>query len=248
MLSFKPTFSLSCFTFIKRLFSSSSLYAIRVVSAAYLKLLIFLLAILIPACASSSPAFLRMYSEYKLNKQGDNIQPWHTPFPIWNQSVVPCPFLTIASWPAYRFPKRQVRWSGIQNFPQFIVIHTVKGLGIVNKAETFSLSFYTDACFFMRVGLVPTSLFFPYLYISSTWHSIWNIVCDQPMFSEWTILSDLESLCYVTTIGSCLQDNSPDNEFGYVWVKYDRIWLIIPFKSKNELGMNRSFLCVLECQ
>ena len=32
-----------------------------------------------------------MYSAYKLNKQGDNIQPWHTPFPIWNQSVVPCP-------------------------------------------------------------------------------------------------------------------------------------------------------------
>ena len=30
-----------------------------------------------------------MYSAYKLNKQGDNIQPWHTLFPIWNQSVVP---------------------------------------------------------------------------------------------------------------------------------------------------------------
>ena len=60
MLSFKPTFSLSSFTFIKRLFSFS-LSAIRVVSSAYLRLLIFLLAVLIPACASSSPAFL-MYS------------------------------------------------------------------------------------------------------------------------------------------------------------------------------------------
>ena len=49
MLSFKPTFSLSSFTFIKRLFSSSSLSAVRVVSSAYLRLLIFLLAILIPA-------------------------------------------------------------------------------------------------------------------------------------------------------------------------------------------------------
>ena len=37
MLSFKPTFSLSSFTFIKRLFSSSSLSAIRVVSSAYLR-------------------------------------------------------------------------------------------------------------------------------------------------------------------------------------------------------------------
>ena len=77
----KPTFSLSSFTFIKRLFSSSSLSAIRVVSSAYLRLLIFLLAILIPACAYSSPAFLMMYSGYNLNKQGDNIQPWCTPFP-----------------------------------------------------------------------------------------------------------------------------------------------------------------------
>ena len=112
MLSFKPTFSLSSFIFIKRLFSSS-LFAIRMVSSAYLTLLIFLLAILIPVCASSSPVFLMMYSAYKLNKQGDKIQPWHTPFPIWNQSVVPCPVLTVASWPEYRFLNRQVRWSGI---------------------------------------------------------------------------------------------------------------------------------------
>ena len=79
-----------------------------------------------------------MYSAYKLNKQGDNIQPWRTPFPIWNQSVVPCPILTVASWPAYRFLKRQVRWSGMPisfRVFQFIVIHTVKGFGIVNKAE-----------------------------------------------------------------------------------------------------------------
>ena len=75
MLSFKPTFSHSSFSFIKRLFSSSSLSAIKMVSSAYLRLLIFLLAILIPACASSSPAFLMMHSAYKLNKQGDNIQP-----------------------------------------------------------------------------------------------------------------------------------------------------------------------------
>ena len=93
MLSFKPVFSLSSFTFIKRLFSSSSLAAIRMVSSAYLRLLIFLPAILIPACASSSPAFYMMYSAYKINKQGDNIQPWRTPFCIWNQSVVPCPVL-----------------------------------------------------------------------------------------------------------------------------------------------------------
>ena len=186
MLSFKSSFSLSSFTFIKRLLSSSSLSAMRVVSSAYLRLLIFLpaiflggsegksvclqcgrprfhpwvgkipwrrkwqptpvllpgkfhgwknligyspwghkesdmtewiyfhfLAIFIPACASSSPAFHMMYSAYKLNKQGDNTQPWHTPFPIWNQSVVPCPVLTVSSLPANRFLRRQGRLSGI---------------------------------------------------------------------------------------------------------------------------------------
>ena len=65
VLSFNPTFSLSFFIFIRRLFSSSSLSAIRVVSSAYLMLLIFFfrqswfqLVLL--------PAFLLMYSAYKL--------------------------------------------------------------------------------------------------------------------------------------------------------------------------------------
>ena len=64
-LSFKPTFSLSTFTFIKKLFSSSLLPAIRVVSSVYLRLLIFLPAILIPACASSSLAQRRIRDYYK---------------------------------------------------------------------------------------------------------------------------------------------------------------------------------------
>ena len=113
MLSFKPAFSLSSFTFIQRLFSSSLLSAISVVLSAYLRLLIFLLAILTPDYASSSPTFHMMYSAYKLNKQDDNIQPWHTLFLIWNQSDFPCPLLTVVSWPEHRFLRRQVRWSGI---------------------------------------------------------------------------------------------------------------------------------------
>jgi len=147
MLSCKPTFSLSSFTFIKRLFSFSSLSAIMVVSSAYLLLLLLLShfsrvwLFVTPWIAAYqapppmgfsrqeywsgvplpspvhiwgySPAFLMMYSACKLNKQGDNIQPWCIPFPIWNQSVVPCPLLMVASWPAYRFLKRQVRWSGM---------------------------------------------------------------------------------------------------------------------------------------
>ena len=69
--SLKPALSLSSFTLIKRLFSSS-LSAIGVVSSLYLMLLMFLPPILIPDCNSSSPAFLMMCSACWLNKQGDS--------------------------------------------------------------------------------------------------------------------------------------------------------------------------------
>ena len=62
-LSFQPAFSFSSFTILS---------AVRVVSSAYLRL-IFLPAILIPACDSSSLAFHVMYSAQKFNQQGDNL-------------------------------------------------------------------------------------------------------------------------------------------------------------------------------
>ena len=124
---FKPTFSFSFFTFIKRLFSSSLLSDVRVVSSAYLRLLIFLPAILIPTCALSSPVFPMMYSAYKLNKQGENIQPWLTPFPIWNPvrcstSSSNCCFL-----PCIQVSQEagHVVWYThlFKDFPHFVVIH-----------------------------------------------------------------------------------------------------------------------------
>ena len=146
-LSFKPMFSLSSFTFIKRLFSSSSISTIRMVSSAYLRLLTFPPAILIPACASSSPGFHMMHSAYKSNKQGDNMQFWHILFPIWNQSMSSsnCSFLTCIQ---ISQEAGQVVWYSnlFQNFPQLIVIHTVKGFGIVNKAEVDI--FLELSCFF----------------------------------------------------------------------------------------------------
>ena len=90
MLTFKPAFSLSSFTFIKRLFSSSLLSPIRVVSFVYLMLLKLLPAILIPACSSGSPAFHMMCFAYKLNKQGDNIQLWCTHFIDITYSQLSC--------------------------------------------------------------------------------------------------------------------------------------------------------------
>ena len=139
MLSYKPTFSFSSSAFIKRLFSSSSLSAIRVVSSAYLRLLIFLLAILIPAYSSSSSEFHMMYSEYKLNKQVDNIYPWCTPFPNLETSScsMPSPICCFLTCIQISPEAGQVVWDShhFKNSPQFIMIHRVKGFGIVNKAE-----------------------------------------------------------------------------------------------------------------
>ena len=91
MLSFKPSFSLSSFTFIKRLFSSSLLSVIRVISSAYMKLLI------------RSLALCMMYTA--LTYYFLNLEPVHGSMSG----------LTVVSWPAYRLLRRQVRWSGIRN-------------------------------------------------------------------------------------------------------------------------------------
>ena len=118
-------------------------------SSVYLRLLIFLPAVLILAWVSLSLTFCMMYSAFKLNRQGDNIQPWCTPFPLLSYFIIPCPVLTVASWPAYRFLRRQVRWSGITislRIFQFVMIHTVKGFSIVDEAELDV--FLEFSCFF----------------------------------------------------------------------------------------------------
>ena len=81
MLSFKPTFSLSSFTFIKRLFSSSLLFAVRVVSSVYL--IQYLCIDISPGNLDSSLWYIQSGILHdvlciKLNKQGDNIHPWCT--------------------------------------------------------------------------------------------------------------------------------------------------------------------------
>ena len=178
---------------------SSSLFAIKMVSSAYLKLLIFLLAVLIPACDSSSPAFHMMYSAHKLNKQGDNIQPWCTTFSILNQSFFPCPVLTVASWPAYWFLKSQVRLSGIPVslwIFQFVVIHTAKGFSGVSEADVF-LEF---PCFFPMIqwrltirSLVPL----PFLDLACTWGSSQFMYCWS---LAWRILSIIFLECEMSAI------------------------------------------------
>ena len=90
-----------------------------------------------------------MHSAYKLNKQGDNIQPLHNSFsylePVCSMSSSNCCFLTCIQ---ISQEAGQVLWYShlFQNFPQFVVIHTVKGFGIVNKAEIDV--FLELSCFF----------------------------------------------------------------------------------------------------
>ena len=108
-----------------------------------------------------------MYSAYKLNKQGDNIQPCRTPFPILNQSVV-----------LFKVPTRiqvsqetgKVVWYShlFMNFPQFVVIHAVKGFSVVNEAE------------------VDAFLEFP-CFLYDPMNAIWSLV---PLCSVASVMSD----------------------------------------------------------
>ena len=159
MLNFKPPFSLSSLTFVKSLFSSSSLSAIRMVSFAYLRLLILLLEILIPACASSSPAFHMIYYAYKLNKQDDNIQLCHLPFATWNQFAVPCPVLSVASWPAYRFLRRQIMWSGIPS--SWRISHS-----LLWSTQSIYILFYYILFFTYKIWQIKYLYCFPYFFLT----------------------------------------------------------------------------------
>ena len=145
-----------------------------------------------------------MYAAYKLNNQGDNIQPWHTPFPIWNRSAVPCPvlfffpmsssnccFLTWIQISGYRYLKiySQVGWYSylLKNFPQFIVIHTVKGFEVVNKPELdVSLELF---CFFDDPAdfgnLISCSSAFTKTSLK-IWNS-WFMYCWSPSCKIWEI-------------------------------------------------------------
>ena len=80
-----------------------------------------------------------LYSTDRFNKQGDHIQPWLTPFPIWEQSVVLCPLLTVAFYPVMQASQKagKLVWYSLvfKNFPQFPLIHTGKGFSRVKPVD-----------------------------------------------------------------------------------------------------------------
>ena len=106
-------------------------------------------AILIPACASFSLAFCMLYSAYKLNSRV-TIYSLDVLLFLFRTRLLfhtspNCYFLTCIQ---VSQEAGQVVWYShhFQNFPQFIVIYTVKGFGIVNKAEVDV--FLELSCFF----------------------------------------------------------------------------------------------------
>ena len=137
----------------------------------------YLLPIFIPTCSSSSLAFLIMCSEYRLNKQGDNRQACCTHYSVLNQPVVPCRVLTVASWPAHRFLRRQILWSGIsislRSFQRVLWSYIVKGFIMVD--ETVVDIFLEFSCFLYDPVNVGNLISGSSAFSKPTWN-IWKFL------------------------------------------------------------------------
>ena len=136
--------------------------------------------------------------------------------------LYPCLVLTVASWPAYRFLRRQVRWSGIPiswRIFQFVVIHTVKGFGIVSKAE---VDVFLELFFFMiqrKLGiwyLVPLSFLNPAWtsgnsWLMYCWSLAWRILSINSVWDEcnfvvvWAFFAFLQEGKLMTNLDSILK-------------------------------------------
>ena len=129
MLSFKSAFLLSSFTLIKRLFSSSSLSTIRMVSSSYLRLLICLLAVLIPACDSldvlkhqsgTDPALLKTLQSLilqRIGSQGSTLVDW----PPLTPSCRPCS--PLSRLPPHRLFPELTGTPGLLLSPRDLCLH-----------------------------------------------------------------------------------------------------------------------------
>ena len=177
-MSFKPKFSLSSFTLIKRFFSSSSFSVTRVVSSAYLRLLILLPEILIPACASSSLAFHIMYTAYKLNKQVTihRLEVLLSQFGASHFSLLGsnCCFLTCIQ---ISQEAGKVVWCShlFKNFPVCCVPHS-QNFNLANETEV-DFPFLDFPCFLydlMNVGILISGSF----AFSKSCLYIWNFLVD----------------------------------------------------------------------
>ena len=169
------------------------------VSSAYLRLLVFSWQFWFQLVLHPVQHFAWCTPHIMLNVQGDNMLSWRTHFQILNQSIVPCMVLIFASWPAYRFLSRQVRWSGIPI--SLRIFHSLlwftQSKALVNEAEVDV--FLEFSCFFYDptdVGnlITGSSTFLNPPCISG---SSWFTYCWSP---AWRILSITLLACEMSTI------------------------------------------------
>jgi len=139
MLNFKPAFSLSSFTFIKRLFSSSSRSAIRVGIICISEIVDISPCNLDSSLCFSQPSVAHNVLCIQVKQVGWQYTALTYSFPDLEpvccfMSCSNCCFLTCIQ---ISQEAGQVGWYSflLKNFPEFVVVHTVKGFGIVNKAE-----------------------------------------------------------------------------------------------------------------
>ena len=130
---------------IKRFFSSFLLSAIRVISSAYLRLLIFLPGILIPAYNSFSLAFVTMCSAYKLNRR---VTINSLVYSFFNLQGSNCCFLSLIQ--VSQETGKMIWYSLLfKSFPQFVMIHTINSFSIVNETEVDFSFFWNPLAFSM---------------------------------------------------------------------------------------------------
>ena len=119
-----------------------------------------------------------------------------------------CCFLT------YKFLKRQIRCSGIPisfRIFQFIVIHTAKGFGIVNKTEVDV--FLELSCFMMIQQMLAIWSLVPRLFLNPAW------TCGSSQFTycwslAWRILSITLLACEMSAVVQYFEHSSPLPFFG----------------------------------
>ena len=142
-----------------------------------------------------------MYSAYKLNRQGDNTQPWCTPFP--NLEPVCCSMSSSNCWLLICIQLSQeadqvVRYSHLlKNFPLFLVIHTVKAFGILYEAEVDV--FLEFSSFSMIKQMLAILSLVPLTFLNPAWTSgssrftyCWSLA--------WRILSITLLACEISAI------------------------------------------------
>ena len=128
-----------------------------------------------------------------LNKQGDNIQSWCTPFPIWNQAVVSCAVSECCFLSCILDSQEagNVVWYShqLKNFPQCVMIRTVKGFSLAWSVKQKRMLFCNSVAFLMIHWMLAIWCLVPLPFLNPAWTSgsSWFTYCWS---LAWRILSN----------------------------------------------------------